>query len=76
MKKLSITLALVALFTFGTSFQSLVAQETAVDSADTTDVVAVEEVAETAAVETIEEAPEEDQSGHKILLEKFYILYK
>ena len=74
MKKLSIILALVAIFTFGMNVQAQeemesvepVAEEV-VDSA-----AEVTEAAEVPAEEMpAEEAPEEEASGHKILLEKF-----
>ena len=74
MKKLSIILALVAIFTFGMNVQAqeemdsveTVAEEV-VDSA-----AEVTEAAEVPAEEVpAEEAPEEEASGHKILLEKF-----
>ena len=74
MKKLSITLALVALFTFGLNYQNVYAQEDGVESSAAIEAEeVVEEVEEEAAavVEAAEEVVVEEQSGHKILLEKF-----
>lgn len=72
MKKLSITLALIAIFAFVINIQNAYAQE------ETTEVVATETVTEETPATTDEsttslkedEAPAK-QSGHKVLLEKF-----
>lgn len=78
MKKLSITLALVALFTFGFNYQTVEAQDGAADA--TEEVVATEETSEEVVTtdEPAADAPAEElapvaeeTSGHKVLLEKF-----
>ena len=58
MKKLSIILALVAIFTFGMNVQAQEEMDTVETEAPAEEMPA-------------EEAPEEEASGHKILLEKF-----
>ena len=72
MKKLSITLALVALFTFGMNFQTAFAQDST--SAETTEEQVVEEVAEVAEAPAVTSSEEEvvvEATGHRLLLEKF-----
>lgn len=72
MKKLSITLALVALFTFGINFQAVYAQqeEGAVPATEQVEEAPAADASTTVVEETNEDVPAK-QSGHKVLLEKF-----
>ena len=74
MKKLSITLALVALFTFGMNYQTAFAQESGEETTEeqvVEEVAEIAEVEETPAVAETEEVVEVEATGHRLLLEKF-----